>query len=223
MKKNDQFNIMVVLGVVLFALLAYNQVQLMKFTGGATGVMAVRDGGKDLSNVDLSAIKSTGHSIAALFPVESISTPQEALDMIIPTGTPDYGEALGISYDDPLEGLNKLVQVYRQVQLTGAIKERYVGLVTMPVGISCEYCCGLGAIGADANGNSLCGCQHNPALLGLTKWLMQNTDYTDAEITREALKWKALFFPKDMVELTYSIAGGDTSALDKLPGMVGGC
>ena len=52
---------------------------------------------------------------------------------------------------------------------------------------------------------------------------MMNTDYSDAEILREVMRWKTLFFPKNMIELGTSLAGGDTSALNNLPGMVGGC
>ena len=54
-------------------------------------------------------------------------------------------------------------------------------------------------------------------------WLVKNSDYSDTEIIREALKWKSLFFPKDMVNLALTVAGGDTSKLKDLPGMVGGC
>jgi hypothetical protein len=52
---------------------------------------------------------------------------------------------------------------------------------------------------------------------------MEYTDYSDAEILKEVMRWKALFFPKDMVNLALTVAGGDTSALKDLPGMVGGC
>ncbi|MCH7493020.1 hypothetical protein IID19_05570 [Patescibacteria group bacterium] len=54
-------------------------------------------------------------------------------------------------------------------------------------------------------------------------WLMQNTDYSDAEILREVYRWKTLFFPKNMVDLATKISGGDQSVLEELPGMVGGC
>ncbi len=185
-------------------------------------------GGKDISNIDFSALKSTGHSVAALFPVENIKTQQDAIDIMIPTGTPDYGEAMGVSFDTPVESLALLAQSYEP--LKAEVKQsdpetfkRFIALGTKPVGISCEYCCGVGPIGMDAQGNSKCGCQHNPAVLTVTLWLMKNTDKSDAEILKEVLRWKTLFFPKNMVELSLSVAGGDTSKLDNLPGMVGGC
>ena len=228
-------DISIIVLIAIVGMLLFNQMQIgdmsdaisnIKISGATTKTATTTTkslSGNDLDSVDLSSIKGTGYAIAALFPVEDIETAQDALDMIIPTGTPDYGDELGVSYDDPVTGLSTLVSTYKSVQLSGEDQERYVALVTKPVGISCEYCCGLGAVGADAQGNSKCGCQHNPALLGLTKWLIANTDYSDAEIVKEALKWKALFFPKKMVELTASLVGGDTGALDALPGMVGGC
>lgn len=213
-------NLTWVLLVFVTLLIAFNQVIIMQVSG-----MTVTQGKStvDFSSVDFSEIKSTGHSVAAFFPVEDIETAQDAIDIMIPTGTPDYGPALGISYDDPVKGLAVLAPLDRSVQLTPEQNERYVSIVTKPVGISCEFCCGLGAVGVDKNGKGICGCQHNPALLGLTKWLIQNTDYSEGEIIQEALKWKTLFFPKDMVNLALTVAGGDTSALDELPGMVGGC
>ncbi len=219
--------------LVVAALLLYNQFTIfhiystLGFTGlfiGADSRMKLESSyGKDISRVDLSGIKGTGYAIAALFPVESIHTTQDAIDMIVPTGTPDYGPALGVSFDDPVGSLSVLARLNRQLTLTGTNHERYLSLVKKPLGISCEFCCGVGTIAVDSDGNSVCGCQHNPALLALTKWLIQNTDYSDAEVVREVLRWKALFFPKNMVELSVAVAGGDTSSLDELPGMIGGC
>ena len=223
MKKSEDGVSMITLVLVGLAavFLVFNQVTIAKIQTVAS--VTNSRGGKDLSSVDVLELKSTGHSVAALFPVEGITDAQSAIDVMIPTGTPDYGPALGVSYDDPVAGLASLVRLDRGVQLEGDLNQRYIDLVTKPVGISCEFCCGLGAVGVNAQGKSICGCQHNPALLGLTKWLMQNTDYTDLEILQETLKWKTLFFPKDMVNLALTVAGGDTSGLAELPGMVGGC
>ncbi|MBI5398242.1 hypothetical protein HZB03_02150, partial [Candidatus Woesearchaeota archaeon] len=167
--------------------------------------------------------KSTGHSVAAVFPVDKIKTQQDAVDIMIPSGTPEYGAQLGVSFDDPVPSLARLAQLFTEVQLTPEQKQRWLALVSKPVGISCEFCCGVGPVGVTSDGQSRCGCQHNPALLGLSKWLMANTDMNDAEVLRETLRWKALFFPKNMVELAMQVAGGDTSKLENLPGMVGGC
>jgi hypothetical protein len=232
------------LGIFLIILISifmlFNQWQITKLNNllGFTGLTVksissistsekstVLKGAKDdLSDINLSSIKSTGHSIAALFPVENIKTTQDAIDIMIPTGTPEYGEEMGVSFDEPVKSLSLLAKANRQLQLTDEEFQRWKSIVSKPVGISCEFCCGVGPIGVDSKGNSRCGCQHNPALLALTKWLVKyRPNYSDAEIVREAMRWKTLFFPKDMVNLAMTVAGGDTSALDDLPGMVGGC
>jgi len=220
---------------VVAALMLFNQYQVWSMTAGGSVVKAAGGssftgsaGGKDLKSLDLSGIRSTGHAVAAVFPVEEIKTIDDAIRVMIPTGTPDYGEALGVSFDDPVNSLNRLHrQVYPQikaeVQQDASLWQRYLDLVTQPVGISCEFCCGIGPVGVDGSGNLRCGCSHNPAIQALTLWLMKNTEYADGEILREAMKWKALWFPKDMIGLGMTVAGGDTSALANLPGMVGGC
>jgi len=212
-----------VVGVLIF-----NQFQINSITGMVVAPSGVSSSAKDISNLDINSLQSTGHTLAAVFPVEDIVTSEDALAMLFPTGTPDYGEQLGVSYDDPVESLGKLAAMYRGLkadvqQNDPAAWDRFMNLASKPVGISCEYCCGLGPVGIDQNGNSACGCQHNPALLSVALYLTAYTDYTDAEILKESIKWKTLFFPKDMIKLGMSVAGGDTSALDNLPGMVGGC
>ena len=162
-----------------------------------------------------------------LFEFVDIKTQEDAISAIIPTGTPDYGEAMGVSFDDPVNSMEKMAKAYlalkSQAQQNQEIWQRYLNLAAKPTGISCEYCCGIGAQGIDSKGNSRCGCQHNPALQSVTIWLMINTEYSDAEVLKEVYKWKALFFPKDMVGLAIKISGGDDSVLEDLPGMVGGC
>ena len=216
-----------------FILLILTQVQISTVNANvltlnnALGIKSVSLS-KDLKNLNLDHIKSTGHALAALFPVENIKTSQDALDIVISQGTPDYGSALGITFDDPVQSLDKLAKLYYALKPDiqkndPATWQRYMNLATKPVGISCEYCCGVGPVGITKAGELSCGCKHNPAIHALTLWLMKNTEYSDAEILKEALKWKALWFPKNMVELALQVAGGDTSSLDNLPGMVGGC
>jgi len=185
-------------------------------------------GNNGVPDINIDELKSTGHTIAAVFPIEDIQTADDAMAMLFPTGTPDYGDDLGVSYDTPVESLGVLAKMYPG--LMSEVKKnnpeewgRYMGLVTKPLGISCEYCCGLKAIGVKQDGSSSCGCQHNPALLTVALYLSAYTDYSDGEILREVMLWKTLFFPKNMVELGTSLAGGDTSSLKELPGMVGGC
>ncbi|RMF55127.1 hypothetical protein D6745_03085 [Candidatus Woesearchaeota archaeon] len=218
--------------VVLFNQVQINSISKMlehgistKTSSSGTPLLA---GEKDLSSINIDELKTTGHTVAAVFPVENIKTPDDAMAIMFPTGTPDYGEELGVSYDDPVSSLSVLARMYRglkdEVQKNNPEAwHRFMSLASKPVGISCEYCCGVGPVGIDKNGNSACGCQHNPALLTVALYLTAYTDYTDGEILREVMRWKTLFFPKKMIELGMTVAGGDTSALDNLPGMVGGC
>ena len=53
--------------------------------------------------------------------------------------------------------------------------------------------------------------------------LVSHADMTDAEVLREVMRWKALWFPKNMVEIGMKISGGDSSVLNDVPTMVGGC
>lgn len=188
---------------------------------------SVNPNGKDVSNVDINELKSTGASIAALFPVENVRTAEDAMNVILPSGTPFYGSELGVTFDDPINSLEVLQRMERQdlIKLNQEEFQRYLNIVTKPVGISCEYCCSLKYIGVNNQGKSICGCKHNPALLAVTKWLVKNSELSDPEIVREALRWKAVFFPKDMTKLTLQVGGGDESTLKQLElaGMVGGC
>jgi hypothetical protein len=225
-----------IIGMIIVAALfiLFNQIQIgfvsaMVTSSPITGSEKISfSGEKNLANINLAELKSTGHTLAAVFPVENIQTSDDAMAILFPTGTPDYGEALGVSYDDPVGSLATLARMYKGLKVEVETNnpegwQRFMNLASKPVGISCEYCCGLQTIGIDKNGNSACGCQHNPALLSVGLYLSAYTDYTDGEILREVMKWKTLFFPKNMIELGMTVAGGDTSALDDLPGMVGGC
>ncbi len=198
-------------------------------SSGIVSGSAAGPGGMDLSGVDISSLKSTAHSIAALFPLQGVKAAEDVVGIMIPAGTPEYGNELGVSYDDPAGSLNfmakQLWSDMRKLKNTDPdVWKRYVNLAGKPVGISCEFCCGVGPMGIRPDGEPRCGCQHNPALLGLTLWLMKNRpDMTDAEILKEVLKWKALFYPKNMVQLATQVSGKSVSELNQLPGMVGGC
>ena len=224
---------LIVLVSILGIIVLFNQYQISKINGmidspSGSKLKISSLGDKSISEVNINDLKSTGHSIAALFPVEGVSTQEDAIAVIISTGTPEYGSELGVSFDDPVGSLNSLAGFYPTIKQdikknNPEVWQRYVNLATKPVGISCEFCCGLNAVSIKSDGELMCGCKHNPAMHALTLWLMKNTDYSDVEIVKEALKWKALWYPKDMVKLTLQVGGGDASTLDKLPGMVGGC
>ncbi len=221
--------------VIAVLVILFNQFQINSVSGMLKGGIrtssqktSLFSGSKDLADINLEELKSTGHTVAAVFPVEDIQTADDAMAILFPTGTPDYGGELGVSYNDPVGSLATLAKMYRGLKAEVEKNnpegwQRFMNLASKPVGISCEYCCGVQAIGINKNGDSACGCQHNPALLTVALYLSAYTDYSDGEILREVMKWKILFFPKNMIELGMTVAGGDTSALENLPGMVGGC
>ena len=227
--------------IIVGVLLLYNQYQFSLLTslmgaevvGGSINAVALTkaftpSSDINLNGIDLSGITSTAQTLAKVYPLNKIKTQDDAVAMLIPSGTPEYGEKLGVSFDDPIVSLNVLARtVYpeydKKLRNDPAKWQRYINLASNPYGISCEYCCGIGPIGASKDGKSRCGCQHNPALLGLTMWLIDNTDYSDAEILREVMRWKALFFPKNMVELGMKLSGMSADQIGSLPGMVGGC
>jgi len=198
-------NVVLISLILLIALIFVNQFILMT----SFAVAGTSDSKVILSDTDLYKSKGTIQSIALLFPVKEIKTDADAIKMMIPKGTPDYGEAMGVSFDDS-KSLDKMARAYSaikvELQKDPEKWKRYLNLATKPVGISCEFCCGVGPIGITSKGDISCGCSHNVAVQTLTMWLMKNTDYTDAQITKEVLKWKTLWFPKNMVQLAKQAA-----------------
>jgi len=242
MDKSETVTIFLI--IVVTAVVLFNQYQIFSvnnmISGKSTGVGVSffnSGGSSDIADVNVLESKSTAQSISLLFPVEQIATVDDAIAVMLPAGTPEYGDAMGVSFDDPVGSLTKLQRAFPGLQKE--MKEnhpeawqRYLNLATKPVGISCEYCCGVGPIGINPDGSSRCGCSHNPAVHSVTMWLMMNTEYADAEVLREVLKWKTAWFPKNMVTLAYQVAtqgaptagdAGGASGLDQLGNMVGGC
>ena len=168
---------------------------------------------------------------------------QDAINSVIPTGTPDYGPALGVSFDDPVAGLSVLANLHRQIptnSLSAEEKQRYINVGTK---ISCEFCCSAPAV-VDSTGRDLCGCSHALSFMGLSKYLIQNTDMSDDDILWELTRWKALYYPRNMVEkgaaalqngleltpevlndrdLLKKLNAGNLDSIGDLPQMVGGC
>ncbi len=184
----------------------------------------------ELSSLDISRLTSTVMTVISVFPeLKEAQSEEDVMRIMMPSGVPEYSKALGgISFNDPVNSLNYLAKWYfvikRDVQSNDPDAwQRYLRLAARPTGISCEFCCGVGPQGIDGSGNLRCGCQHNPALQAITLGLVKYTDYSDAEILREVMKWKTLFFPKSMISIGMSVAGRDASEVNNLAGMVGGC
>ncbi len=243
--------VVVVLISLAAALVLFNQYSISSISSaaGQSGFLGIPSGflhfgGSDISKVDVMQSHSTQQTVALLFPVDKIKTISDAAKIMLPTGTPEYGPALGISYDDPVAALDILEnKVYpmmaNSLQSDSAAWERYVSLATKPVGISCDFCCGVGTVAVNSKGQLICGCSHNIALQGLTMWLIKNTNYSNAQVLQEVIRWKSLWFPKDMVGMAYQVATqgvpstasgspsaeaqGSAAGLDQLSGQVGGC
>lgn len=222
--------------LVVGVLMVFNQLQLRSInnylspsTGSSSSFFNVFSGSTDLKSVDVINLKSTAMTVKAVFPeLDGISTADDAMKIMFPTGTPEYGAEMGVSFDDPVKSLDLMANGYpamkSQIKQNPEQWQRYLSLAAAPKGISCEYCCGVGPQGVDSNGESKCGCQHNPAMQTITMWLIMNRpQYSDAELLREAMRWKTIFFPKNMIQLGLEVAGKSSSDLAELPGMVGGC
>lgn len=239
MEEKTTTTILVSLLVLSALLIAFNQYQVSALTGmvdsAAGGVSKGRisfggGGTASLDKADTSQITSTAMAIKTLFPeLSQITDENDAIAIMIPTGTPEYSEALGgITFDDPVASMEYLSKWYYSLkeevkQQHPDVWQRYLDLAARPTGISCEYCCGVGPQGITSDGELRCGCAHNPAAQAIALGLMLKTDYSDAEVLREVMRWKTIFFPKNMVALAMDVAGKDASQLQSLPGMVGGC
>ena len=219
-RNKDLFSkhIAVLIGIVAI-LVILNQILI-------SGIHIQKSYSLNVEDADVYSLKTTSQAINLLFPVHEIRSEQDAIDMMISQGTPEYGAAMGVTFDDPVSSMNLLADNYPTIkadiqQNSPDVWERYLNLATKPVGISCEFCCGVGPKSINNKGDLTCGCAHNPAIQALTMLLMKDTSYSDAEVLREAMRWKTLWFPRDMVGLALKAAGGEVES--QLPGMVGGC
>jgi len=201
-------------------------------------IMAISDATAEGSGT--SSLKGTKLSVKL-----TGDTVQDAIKAVISTGTPAYGAELGVSFDEPVSSLEILASLDRQVATSSLTEEEKTRFINIGTKISCEFCCGAPAV-IDQSGRSLCGCSHAASFSGLAKYLIKNhpDEWTDDEILLEATKWKALYYPKNMVEkavaalsndleltpavlndrdLLKKISAGDKTGIGELPTMVGGC
>ena len=222
-----------VLLVAVTGVIGYSQFTILGMTSpiklNLFGINAAAPG----SHGDKFTVKSTGNVV------------QDVIKAVIPTGTPQYGPELSVSFDSPVQSLSTLAKLDRQIptsSLTAEEKQRFINVNTK---ISCEFCCSAPAT-VDSNGRDLCGCAHAQSFRGLSKYLVRNhpTEYTDDQILLELTRWKALYYPKNMVEkgvaavqnglelspavlndrdLLKKVQSKDLSSVGSLPSMVGGC
>ena len=217
---------------IVSLIVLFNQFQISQVSGLITGGV-------------LATGPTAGTTSGAISIDASGDVVNDVIKKLIPSGTPkDYGAELTVSFDDPVPSLAVLAKLDRAIptsSLTEEQKTRYIGLASH---ISCEFCCGVPSV-IDQTGREMCGCSHAYALRGLPKYLVTaHPEWTDDEIYWEMTKWKALFFPKNMVEkgvalasndmeitaealndqqLLSKISSGKTADIGSLPDMVGGC
>ncbi len=210
-------------------IMLFNQVLITEIQAkvGVPAGTATAEAPPELS-VDVASLSSTAQTVAAVFPeLKNAKTEEDVMRIMLPSGTPEYSKKLGgISFSNVEASLNYLAAWYpkikEEVRKDPELWNRYMNLATRPLGISCEFCCGVGPQGVDSSGNLRCGCKHNPALHALVLGLIKYTNYSDAQILREAMKWKTAFYPKNMIAIGLQVAGKGSSAAN-LPSMVGGC
>lgn len=206
---------------------------------------------------ELASALSAPASSSALSAVPKLTgnAESDAIAIVLAKGVPPvYGPELGVSFDDPVAGMDVMKNFdptygANKIVLQGADLQRYIKMGTVP-SIACEYCCGATTL-VDSSGRAACGCAHSWAMRGLMAYLIKNhgAEYSDEQITQQAMKWKALFFPKQMVskfmeqsqtgkytpDMAAILSGVDLSklgnlknadfgtALSSAPNMVGGC
>lgn len=149
---------------------------------------------------------------------------QDAVNMMVPTGTPEYGKEAGVSFDDPVNSLSKLGELENEVTLTPTQQQRWLKITNA---FTCDFCCGSPQ---QPTIITHCGCAHAAGWRGVAKFLIAkyDTKVSDEQIMGEMTKWKALWYPGPMVQrlIQEQSAGGSASGpvkLDALPQMVGGC
>ncbi|GEM_PF-487762 len=149
---------------------------------------------------------------------------QDALNKIVPTGTPEYGKEAGVSFDDPVNSLARLGELENIVSLTPEQEKRWNKIIGS---FTCDYCCGAPQQPTIIN---RCGCAHAAGWRGIAKFLIgkYGDKITDEQVMGEMTKWKALWYPGPTVqrfiqEQATGNAGGAPVKLDQLPQMVGGC
>ncbi len=248
-KKDNSNNLMIWAIAIAAVLVLFNQWQIMQVNGliGSStssahlsgGSLVLADGDKItyapilLAAGESPVIAGYGTKVKQL---QTISpTPkksktgdavQDALNMIVPTGTPEYGTEIGVSFDDPIVSQKKLGALERSIKLDANQEARWKKIVGS---FTCDYCCGSPKRPTII---THCGCAHAAAWRGLARFLIQkyNDKVTDEQIIGELSKWKALWYPGPTVQRVIQeqqLSGGKTDNapvnLDQLPGMVGGC
>ncbi|MEK7211128.1 MAG: hypothetical protein AAB731_00675 [Patescibacteria group bacterium] len=169
---------------------------------------------------------------------------ERAMNSIMMKGMPAmYGSELQVNFDNAEASMNALAALDASIPFSALSKEAQERYLDIGGRIACEFCCGVKTLIFD-NGEAACGCAHSQAMRGLAKYLLQKypSEYTNETLLFELTKWKALFFPQNMVERAAALINSDlplnpnnlntnnpsakpveSSGKTSLPSMVGGC
>ncbi len=189
-----------------FALMAFApglSITGFAFAGGAGGGIigpVINEDGRTVRLVEWPTI-TPGNSFAP-----TGDPTADAIAAVVPTGTPFYAPE-GISFDDPLTSQKLWRQVGNSIQLSGEQQQRWQKLTGL---FTCDFCCGGPSRVTIIN---RCGCAHSYAWQGMAKFFIANygDQYTDEQILGEMTKWKAVWYPKGMVEY-YMVYNGQMPA-----------
>jgi len=143
-------------------------------------------------------------------PKDTGNPTQDAIATVVPTGTPFYilegpgaEKVKGATFDDPLTsqkvwaGLlgSRRFGTANTIQLTPEEEQRWKKLTSV---FTCDFCCG-GPNSVTTIGH--CGCAHSYAWQGMAKFFIKyHPQYSDEQILGEMTKWKALWYPKGMIQ-----------------------
>lgn len=131
---------------------------------------------------------------------------KDAIALIIPKGTPFYateGEGASlfqtVSFDNPIGSLKILSNIgygRTKISLTPEQETRFNDIIGS---FTCDYCCGSPS---RVTIISQCGCSHAASWKGIARYLIKyyGDKYTDEQIKGEMTRWKAVFYPKGMVD-----------------------
>ena len=146
---------------------------------------------------------------------------QDAIAAVVPTGTPFYmlegpgaEKIKGATFDDPITSQKVWASLLgsrrfgsaNAIQLTTEEEKRWQRLTSV---FTCDFCCGGPNSVTTIN---RCGCAHSYAWQGMAKFFIKNyPQYTDEQIMGEMTKWKAIWYPRGMIE-DYLVYTGQQSA-----------
>jgi len=143
-----------------------------------------------------------------VIPASTGDAVQDAINALVPKGTPWYGQEAGVSFDDPINSLKRWNQVERQIQLSPEEEQRWGKIISL---FTCDFCCGSPQ---SPTRISQCGCSHAGAWKGVAKFFVKNygDKYSNDQLLGEGHRWYAIWYPKGMLE-DYLLATGKSEAL----------